>query len=377
MKFNCESITPEHPKGVPASQHKQVVLTLAAFCCLSLGIAIGSIASGMVVANFEANRLTISQYRVTPDSLSAAFARVSQAVEPSVVHIKVYENKVLDLEVAGSGLVVDQSGFILTNQHVIRRAVSIKVKLASGNEYDAKVIGQDTETDLAVMKIEAREPLVVACMGDSDKLKIGDWVLAIGSPFGLEQSVTAGIISAKDRVTNTDTQSPFQQFIQTDAAINPGNSGGPLVNLAGEVVGINTQMVSDSGFNSGIGLALPSSTVVEVYNQLATSGCVRRGFLDINSQEVTPQVARLNKITDGSGVIVRNLTSAAGPAARAGLQSGDIITSINGQKVKNARDLIRLIGSLPIGSTATINYVRDSEPQTTAIVIEQGKGRRL
>jgi serine protease Do len=369
MKSDGASVKTE--KGVPASHHKRVVLILVAFCCLSVGIAIGAIATGMVGATPQDNRLTISHSPVTPDSLSAAFARVSEMVEPSVVHINVYKSGFDDREVMGSGLVVNQSGFILTNQHVIARASRIKVKLANGNEYDAKVIGQDSGTDLAVIKIEAGEPLVVARIGDSDRLKVGDWVLAIGSPFGLEQTVTAGIISAKDRVTSANSQSPFQQFLQTDAAINPGNSGGPLVNLAGEVVGINTQMTTSSGFNTSIGLALPSSTVVEVYNQLATSGRVRRGFLGIISQELTPQVARLNKIADGSGVLVRDLTSAAGPAARAGLQSGDIITSINRQKVKNVRDLIRRAASLPVGSRAAIDYVRNGEPRSTEVVLEE------
>ena len=151
-------------------------------------------------------------------------------------------------------------------------------------------------------------------MGDSDKLNVGDWVLAMGSPFGLEQTVTAGIISAKDRVTEAGS-TPFQQFLQTDAAINPGNSGGPLVNLAGEVIGINTQIATSSGTYNGIGFALPSATAVEVYNQLISDGRVRRGFLGINPQEITPQIARLNKITDGQGVLIRELTAASSPAS--------------------------------------------------------------
>jgi Trypsin-like serine proteases, typically periplasmic, contain C-terminal PDZ domain len=360
--------TTDHSKCVPASHHKRLVLILVAFCCLSVGAAIGAVASGIAGANREDNRLMICHSSMTPDSLSAAFACASEMVEPSVVHIKVYVGKSLTDEYVGSGLVVSQSGFIVTNQHVIARALKIKVKLAGGNEYDAEVIGQDSETDLAIIKIEAREPLIAADIGDSDKLKVGDWVLAIGSPFGLDQTVTAGIISAKDRVTDSDLQSPFQQFLQTDAAINPGNSGGPLVNLAGEVVGINTQIATNSGFNNGVGLALPSSTFVEVYNQIATSGRVRRGFLGINPQEMNEQTARLNKITDGSGVVVRDLTS---NAASAGLRSGDIITSINGEKVNSVRDLIRRVASLPVGSRATINYVRRGELRTTEVVLEE------
>jgi serine protease Do len=378
MEFNSKAVITDREKGVPASRHRRVVLTFVAFCSLSVGIAIGAIAIGIAGATPEDNRLTISQSTLTSDSLSVAFARASEEVEPSVVHISVSASEVSASEVyaregVGSGLIVNQSGFILTSRHVIMGAFRIRVKVAGGNEYDAKVVGQDSGTDLAVIKIEAREPLVVARMGDSDKIKVGDWVLAIGSPFGLEQTVTAGIISAKDRVIDANLQSPFQQFLQTDAAINPGNSGGPLINLAGEVVAINILMATGNGFNNGIGLALPSSTIVDVYNQIATAGRVRRAFLGVNPQEMTPQVARLNKITDGSGVLVRDLTSAEGPAARAGLQSGDIITSINGQKVKNVRDLIRLAARLPVGSRATIDYVRNAEPGTTAVVLEESK----
>jgi len=373
MKPNGERASADHEKTIPASYHKRVVLMLIAFCCVSVGIGIGAITSGIAGANHDENRLAISHDPVTPDSLSAAFARVSEAVEPSVVHIRVYENALRPHELAGSGVIVNPSGFILTNQHVIERGFGIKVRLANGNEYDAKVLGQDGGTDIAVIKIDAREPLVVATMGDSDKLRVGDWVLAIGSPFGLDQTVTAGIISAKDRVTDANIQSPFQQFLQTDAAINPGNSGGPLVNLAGEVIGINTQIATNSGFNNGIGLALPSSTVVEVYNQIAATGRVRRGFLGINPQEMTVQEARVNNIADGSGVLVHELSSAAGPAARAGLQSGDIITSIDGQKVKNVRDLIRRVASLPVGSRATIGYVRHGEARSTVVVLDERK----
>lgn len=349
----------------------RVAVVLVAVCSLSMGIAIGAIVRGTSTATVDDNRLSISDGTATADSLSATFARVAEQVEPSVVHIKVYESQVFAREGTGSGVIVNANGYILTNQHVIERAVKIKVRMANGSEQDAKVIGQDAETDLAVLKIDSREPLAVARLGNSDKLRVGDWVLAIGSPFGLEQTVTAGIISARDRVADPNKQSPFQQFLQTDAAINPGNSGGPLVNLAGEVIGINTQIATNSGFNNGIGLALPSSTVVEVYNQLVTYGRVRRGFLGINPQEMSPQIARLNRITDGYGVVIRELTSEAGPAARAGLKSGDVITRINGQPVRNLRELIRLIASLPVGGNAEITYVRSGERKMISVRLEE------
>jgi serine protease Do len=309
---------------------------------------------------------------MTPDALSVTFARVARDVEPSVAHIKVYESEALSREGAGSGVIVNSAGFILTNAHVVRRANKIRVKLFDGTETDAKILGIDMQTDLAVIKIESNKPLPVARMGDSDKLNVGDWVLAMGSPFGLEQTVTAGIISAKDRVTEAGA-TPFQQFLQTDAAINPGNSGGPLVNLAGEVIGINTQIATSSGTYNGIGFALPSATAVDVYNQLITDGRVRRGFLGINPQELTPQIARLNKIADGQGVLVRELTAASSPASLSGLQSGDVITSINGLKVKNVRELIRRIAALPVGSIANIEYIRAGERRTAAVKLEERK----
>jgi len=364
---------------------------LVAVCCLSIGIAVGAIVHGIARAKSEDNvasaavtpeatsaalsednRLTISSATTTPDALSLVFARVSRDVEPCVAHIKVYESEVYAREGTGSGVIVNSAGFILTNAHVVARAIKIRVKLADGTENDAKVIGIDTQTDLAVIKIETNKPLPAARMGDSDKLAVGDWVLAIGSPFGLEQTVTAGIISAKDRVTDSGA-TPFQQFLQTDAAINPGNSGGPLVNLAGEVIGINTQIATNTGAYNGIGFALPSSTAVEVYNQLVTEGRVRRGFLGINPQEMSPQIARLNKVPDSQGVVVRELTSDTSPAANAGLQSGDVITSINGQKVKSVRELIRRIAALPVGSFANIEYVRAGERLTTSVKLEERK----
>ena len=354
-----------------SARHTRVIIVLVAMCCLSIGIAVGTVLRG--IARSEDNRLTINTSAVTPDSLSATFARVSREVEPSVAHIKVYESEVYAREGSGSGVIVNPAGFILTNAHVVRRAIRIRVKLADGAETDAKVIGIDTQTDLAVIKIESSRPLPVARMGDSDKLNVGDWVLAIGSPFGLEQTVTAGIISAKDRVTDSGA-TPFQQFLQTDAAINPGNSGGPLINLGGEVIGINTQIATAAGaLYTGIGFALPSATAVDIYNQLVTDGRVRRGFLGIKPEEITPQIARLNKIADGQGVLVGDLTSDTSPGARAGLQSGDVITNINGQKVKNARELIRRIASLPVGSIARVDYVRAAARRTAEVKLEERK----
>lgn len=352
------------------SQSKVIVI-LIAICCLSIGVAIGAVASGIARAGSD-DRLSMSKSPVAPDVLSVSFSRAARDVEPCVAHIRVWENEVYSREGTGSGVIVDPAGFILTNAHVVRRANKIRVKLSDGVETDAKIVGVDTQTDLAVIKIESSKPLPIARMGDSDKLTVGDWVIAIGSPFGLEQTVTAGIISAKDRVTDGGSNA-FQQFLQTDAAINPGNSGGPLVNLSGEVIGINTQIATGTGAYSGIGFALPSSTAVEIYNQLVADGRVHRGFLGITPQEMSPQIGRLNKIPDGQGVLIRDLTPGTNPAGRAGLLSGDIVTSINGQKVKTVRDLIRRIASLPVGSMATIEYVRAGERRTASVKLEERK----
>ena len=361
---------PDKQESIPLARHTRVVLMLVALCCLSIGIAIGAVLHDRAGAKSDDNRPSVSNAGFAPDALSVSFSRVAEQVEPSVAHIKVYESEVYSREGTGSGVIINPAGFVLTNSHVVKNAIRIRVKLADGSESEAKVIGIDVQTDLAVIKIESSKPLPVARMGDSDKLNVGDWVIAIGSPFGLEQTVTAGIISAKDRITDSGS-TPFQQFLQTDAAINPGNSGGPLVNLAGEVIGINTQIATNTGVYNGIGFALPSSTAVEIYNQLIAHGRVRRGFLGINPQEITPQIARLNKIDDGQGVLVREVTSDTSPAARAGLKSGDVIVSINDQKVKSSRDLIRRIASLPVGSTANIGYIRAGALRTAAVKLEE------
>jgi len=335
-----------------------------------MGIAIGALLRGVVGAGSIDNKLVISNSNSAPDALSAAFTKAARLVEPSVVNIKVAQGEghgIAGSVGTGSGIIVDPAGYILTNQHVITDASRIRVQLPAGGEYDAKVTGQDEDTDLAVLKIAAPKPLVAARMGDSGKLNVGDWVLAIGSPFGLDQTVTAGIISAKDRVTDK----LFQQFLQTDAAINPGNSGGPLVNLAGEVIGINTQIETRTGLYNGIGFALPSSTAVEIYNQLIAQGRVTRGFLGVKLQDVTPQVARRNGVPEDMGAVVEDVTSKDSPAARSGIQSGDVIIAVNGQKVKNKADLVRQVAALPVGSTAVISYMRDGRQLTASVRLNE------
>jgi serine protease Do len=368
MKERTEAETAAATLTISLAHHRRVVMSLVALLCLSVGITIGAVMRGASLAR-EDNRLTISNGRPSIDALSASFARVAQDVEPCVVNIKMSNG--YQLEGTGSGVIVNPDGYILTNEHVVKAATRLRVKLNDGSESEARVIGIDRATDLAVIKIDVKKPLPAARMGDSDRLAVGDWVLAIGSPFGLEQTVTAGIISAKDRDTESRDQTAFQKFLQTDAAINPGNSGGPLVNLAGEVIGINTQILTGTGAYSGIGFALPSSTAVDIYNQLIATGRVRRGYLGVGLQELTPQIARINKIPDAQGVVIKDTLGSASPALRAGLQSGDVIVSINGQKVKSVRELIRKIAALPVGSVANITYVRAGDTRNCGVTLEE------
>src|SRR5436853_1363309 len=367
MKERMEAEEKSSINTITLAHHRRVVMLLVALLCLSVGIAIGAVLRGASHARDNDNRLSLSNGRPATDALSASFARVAQEVEPCVVNIKMSNG--YQLEGTGSGVIVNPDGFILTNAHVVNGATRLRVKLSDGSESEAKVIGVDRQTDLAVIKIDVKKALPAARMGDSDKLAVGDWVLAIGSPFGLEQTVTAGIMSAKDRDTESGS-TPFQKFLQTDAAINPGNSGGPLVNLAGEVIGINTQIATSTGAYSGIGFALPSSTAVDTYNQLIASGRVRRGYLGVGLQELTPQIARLNKLTDGQGVVIKDTLSES-PAGRAGLQAGDVILGINGQTVKSSRELAHRAAALPVGSTATVLYVRDGKRSSASVKIEE------
>ena len=286
--------------------------------------------------------------------LGQAFGEVSRRVGPAVVNInteqlvrsgrggldELYGRRRAPQQQyrrpsLGSGFIVDPQGYILTNNHVVGKADRISVKLDDGRVLDAKVVGTDPQTDLAVIKVQAPN-LPYLRLADSSKVSVGDWVLAFGSPFGLEKTMTAGIISAKGRVIGAG---PYDDFLQTDAAINPGNSGGPLVNLQGEVVGINTMIVSGDGGSQGVGFAIPSSMARGVYRQLADSGKVTRGWIGVSLQEITPEVARSMGLSDTKGALVAEVTPQS-PAARSGLRSGDVITALNSRAVRNPHELI-------------------------------------
>lgn len=323
---------------------------------------------------------------VTPEMLSVSFAEVSKRVEPAVVNIDTKgkvpteitlkgekpdaskPDDVLELyrrmlprrpsSAVGSGFLIDKSGFILTNAHVVDDASRIIVSLQSGEEFTAKVVGTDTETDLAVLKIEAGRDLPFIKLGDSDAAQIGDWVLAIGSPFGLAQTVTAGIISQTKRETPYGSQ--FQKFIQTDAAINRGNSGGPLVNMSGEVIGVNSQIATSTGDYNGIGFALPSNEAANVYRQIRENGRVRRGYFGINLDSVKTEFAKVYGLAEAKGAIITDIRDKKSAAAVAGLLSGDIILEFNGEKITNAPDLVARIASTTPEKEVSVVYLRET-----------------
>ncbi len=257
-------------------------------------------------------------------------------------------------EGVGSGFVMSQGGYILTNNHVVEDADQIKVKLANGKEYEGRIVGRDPKTDLALVKINGASDLHPLHLGNSDNLKVGSWVVAVGSPFGLEQTVTAGIVSAKGRVIGSG---PYDHFIQTDASINPGNSGGPLIDMKGEVVGINTAIIASG---QGIGFAIPINMAKEIASQLQEKGHVTRGWLGVSIQKVTPELAKSFGLKEKKGALVAQVFSGS-PAEKAGIEQGDVIVEFDGKVVADSIDLPRIVASTPVGKTVTIKLSRDGK----------------
>ena len=263
----------------------------------------------------------------------------------------------------GSGVIIEASGIALTNAHVVDNASEVEVTVSDGSKYPAKVVGADRKTDLAVLRIDARGRTFRALpLGDSDKAQVGDWVLAVGSPFGLQATVTSGIISAKARHIGAG---PYDDFLQTDAAINPGNSGGPLVNMSGEVVGINTAIVAGG---AGIGFAIPSNMAKVISGELLAKGTVTRGWLGVSLQPVTPNLAK--SFGKDKGALVSDVTLGS-PAAKAGLKAGDIVTSVNGKPVEDPNDLARVVGFAQPGARANLTVWRDGKEQPIAVTLGQ------
>ncbi len=265
---------------------------------------------------------------------------------------------------AGSGFVLDPAGFIVTAAHVIGNATRVVVGLQNGGEFPARVVGTDELTDLALLRIEARQPLTAVPWGSSAAMRVGQWVLAAGNPFGLGGTVTSGIVSARGRDIGSG---PFDDFLQTDAPINPGNSGGPLFNLAGEVIGINTAIYSPSGASAGIGFAVPSDLARPIIEALRATGRVDRGWLGVAVQDVAPEEARRGP----RGVLIAGVERGS-PAARAGLRQGDVVTAINGEQVETSRALVRGIAAIPPGQTARLSIQRDGRAAELPVTV----GRR-
>lgn len=272
-----------------------------------------------------------------------------------------------ELKGLGTGMIMNEKGYILTNNHVVAGATQIQVSLSNGNQYQAKVIGKDPKTDLAVIKINAKEKLPYVTFGDSDKVKVGEWVVAIGHPRGLDQTVTQGIISAKHRQGITDPNN-YQDFLQTDAAINPGNSGGPLIDLDGQVIGVNSIIASQSGGFEGIGFAIPSNMAVYISNALIEHGKVERGWLGISIQDITFDKMKSLKLNSTKGALVMDVVK-GGPADKAGMKKDDVIMSYNGKEIKDSGELRNLVASTAIGKETNLGILRDDKKLTLSVKI--------
>jgi serine protease Do len=384
--------------------------TLTILVTLTVGILIGTVISKGVRGQ-ESKKNSESATPLTipsPQQLSNQFSQISKQLEPSVVNINTEstikaqprrrrggpdqgegddQNPFDDFfdrffggqggnqgpireRSLGSGVIVDPKGYIVTNRHVVEKADRIRVRLDGdppGVLHDAKLIGADQETDLAVIKIDTDKTLPVAKLGNSESMQVGDWVLAVGSPFGLSETVTAGIVSAKGR--NIVPNRQFQSFIQTDAAINPGNSGGPLVNMAGEVIGINTAILTDTNAYAGVGFAMPSNTVITVYNQLiGPDHRVARGSIGIEfAAQENPAIARVYGVNSG-GVTISNVIAGT-PADQAGLKVGDTIVSVDGKAVKNGDELVADIAGRKPGTKVNLGFMRNGKKQEAGVIV--------
>jgi serine protease Do len=327
--------------------------------------------------------------------LKTAISQVARENIPAVVHINVTQRREItnpllpfnsdpffhfffngpqaprkfkqELRALGTGMLIDNKGNILTNNHVVAGATEINVLLADGTSYAAKLVGTDPKTDLAVIRIDTDEKLPTVIFGDSDQMAVGDWVVAIGHPRGLDQTVTQGIISAKHRRGVLDPTS-YQDYLQTDAAINPGNSGGPLINLAGQVVGVNAAIASQSGGFEGIGFAIPSNMAVHVAKALIDHGKVIRGWLGVDIRDLTPEKVKSMKLTDNKGALITDVVPDS-PAAEAGLKKDDLVVKFQGKPIADAAALQRRVGDTKVGDTANLTVARDGKTIDLTVTI--------
>ena len=392
------------------SNMRRYLAVLAIVVTLGVGIAIGAFISHGARAAHTASATADPQPLAAPSpvQLSNSFARIAELIEPAVVNINTettvkvsgrglgsrngvplddffnhffhfgkpggpaghYQRRNL-----GSGVILDPSGYVLTNYHVVMQRdvdkpvdrIEVYLHGDDGAKYRARIVGADKWTDLAVIKINAGKGLSAARFGDSSSAKVGDWVLAIGSPFGLESTVTAGIISAKGRDIERGRAGQFKRFIQTDAAINPGNSGGPLVNMAGQVIGINTAIATNEGTNDGVGFAIPSDTARAIYNSLITSGKVERGAIGVTFLDQS-NPAFLRSFGADHGVVVDGVQPGS-PAHRAGLRLGDGILAINDQPIRSGNDLVQIVSGTKIGSRVKVDFLRSGKEMSTSVEV--------
>jgi serine protease Do len=362
--------------------------------------ALSSFVAGMVVASgFDWTAVSLADSRapaaqvMTTAGRPDSFAGLVEQLSPTVVNIQVTKTApvgdfpgALDpdgpygeffkrffpdgmprqgprrMQGSGSGVIISAEGYILTNNHVVDGAQEVIVTMADQQTHKAKVVGRDPKTDLAVLKIDAKASLPVAPMGSSTDLKVGDWVVAVGNPFGLSHTVTAGIVSAKGRVIGAG---PYDDFIQIDAPINPGNSGGPLFNMQGEMVGINTAIIASG---QGIGFAIPVDLAKPLIPQLVKTGEVARGYLGVSIQSITPELAQALKLEERQGALVSEVVQGS-PAAKAGIRQGDVIVGFNGETIDEARDLPAVVAKTPVGEDVTVTLRRDGNTQQVPVTM--------
>jgi serine protease Do len=344
----------------------------------------------------QPSQAPVAEKTGAPADWRTAIEQVAEKAIPVVVHIEVteyqevanpmlpFENDPLfrqffgnrkqprkfkrEMKGIGSGIIMDTSGHILTNNHVAGGASKINVLLSDGSQYPAKLVGADPKTDLAVIKISPKNSLPYATFGDSDKVKVGQWVVAIGQPLGLNQTVTQGIISAKHRTSIMNPNS-YEDFLQTDAPINPGNSGGPLLNLQGQVIGINSAIMSQSGGSEGIGFSIPSNMALYVAKQLLAHGKVVRGWLGVSVQDLTPDLAKSFGTKDLNGALIADVVK-GGPADKDGLKRGDIIMEFGGKKIHDAETLRNEVALTPLGQETKVTVVRNGKQVELKVKIE-------
>ena len=355
---------------------------------------------GLILLVFLFPGSAAAQKAASPD-LSTAIVRVAKDSIPAVVHIEVTRSQEVrrptmpfegdpffrffqdpqrtprkfkrELRGLGTGMITDAQGHILTNNHVVGGASKVQVLLADGTRFEARVVGTDPKTDLAVVKIDAKKTLPHVRFGDSDAVEVGEWVIAIGHPRGLDQTVTTGIISAKHRRGITDP-SGYQDFLQTDAAINPGNSGGPLLNLRGEVVGVNAAIASTSGGFEGIGFAIPSNMAAYISRELIARGKVERGWLGVSVQDLTHELSRTMGIEGTRGALISEVHKAS-PAEKAGLKQGDVVVAYNGKEIRDASQLRNEAASSPIGKEIKVTVLREGKKRELPVRIESMESR--